>query len=99
VVSYDNVFIDDKFNLKIDNFKQQNDIDIFENEIENTVGEIEQNKLIENLQESKIMSDLKQMFNDNLMIDIFNESGINAIEDLNNKSEDELGELLKKICK
>jgi len=99
VVSYDNVFIDDKFNLKIDNFKQQNDIDIFENEIENTVSEIEQNKLIENLQESKIMSDLKQMFNDNLMIDIFNESGINAIEDLNNKSEDELGELLKKICK
>lgn len=59
----------------------------------------QQLSLFDNLQESKTMSKLKEMFNKGLMLDKFNELGINNIEDLNNKSEDELGELLKKICK
>ena len=45
------------------------------------------------------MTSLKEMFQQGLMLDKFSESGINSIEDLNSKSEDELGELLKKICK
>ena len=40
-----------------------------------------------------------EMFNNGLMLDKFKESGINNIDDLNKLSEDELGELLKKICK
>jgi hypothetical protein len=47
----------------------------------------------------KTISNLKEMFNDGLMLNKFNESGINNVDDLNKLSEDELGELLKKICK
>ena len=57
------------------------------------------NQIIINLQDSKVMNSLKEMFQQGLMSDKFSESGINSIEDLDNKSEDELGELLKKICK
>lgn len=59
----------------------------------------QQLSLFDNLQESKTMSILKEMFNQNLMINRFNELNINNIEDLENSSEDQLGELLKKICK
>ena len=59
----------------------------------------QQLSLFDNLQESKTMSKLKEMFNSGLMLNKFNESGINNVDDLNKLSEDELGELLKKICK
>ena len=59
----------------------------------------QQLSLFDNIQESKVMNSLKEMFQQGLMLDKFSESGINSIEDLDNKSEDELGELLKKICK
>ena len=55
--------------------------------------------LFDNLEESKTMFNLKDMFNSGLMLDVFNTSGINTLEDFNNKTEDELAELLKKICK
>lgn len=55
--------------------------------------------LFDNLKESKVMNSLKEMFQQGLMLNKFNELGINNIEDLNSKSEDEIGELLKKICK
>lgn len=58
----------------------------------------QQLSLFDNIQESKVMNSLKEMFQQGLMLDKFSESGINSIEDLDNKSEDELGELLK-ICK
>ena len=60
---------------------------------------VDNNQIIINLQDSKVMNSLKEMFQQGLMLDKFSESGINSIEDLDNKSEDELGELLKKICK
>ena len=60
---------------------------------------VDNNQIIINLQDSKVMNSLKEMFQQGLMSDKFSESGINNIEDLNSKSEDELGELLKKICK
>jgi len=84
-----------------DRFYRENVIIKKESEIENKI-EIEvinENKLIDNIQESKVMNNLKEMFQQGLMLDKFSESGINSIEDLDNKSEDELGELLKKICK
>ena len=59
----------------------------------------QQLSLFDNLQESKTMLKLKEMFNNGLMLDKFKESGINNVDDLNKLSEDELGELLKKICK
>jgi hypothetical protein len=60
---------------------------------------VDNNQIISNLQDSKVMNSLKEMFQQDSMLDKFNESGINTVEDLNNKSENELGELLKKICK
>lgn len=60
---------------------------------------IKSSDLFDNIKESKVMNSLKEMFQQGLMSDKFNESGINSIEDLNSKSENELGELLKKICK
>lgn len=62
-------------------------------------NKLQQLFLFDNIQESKVMSSLKEMFQQGLMLNKFNESGINSIEDLDSKSEDELGELLKKICK
>lgn len=59
----------------------------------------ENKSIIDNIQESKVMNSLKEMFQQGLMLDKFNKSGVNSIEDLDSKSEDELGELLKKICK
>ncbi len=63
------------------------------------INKPQQLSLFDNLQESKTMSNLKEMFNNGLMLDKFNESGINNVDDLNKLSENELGELLKKICK
>ena len=68
-------------------------------EIDKTYKNPNQLSLFDNLQESKTMLNLKEMFNNGLMLNKFNESGINNIDDLNKLSEDELGELLKKICK
>jgi len=67
-------------------------------EVSNII-EPQQLSLFNNLQESKIILGLKEMFNNGLMLNKFNESGINNVDDLNKLSEDELGELLKKICK
>lgn len=42
---------------------------------------------------------LKEMFNDGMMTNKFKASGIQQVNDLDNKSESELVELIKKICK
>lgn len=63
------------------------------------ITESQQLSLFDNLQESKTMLNLKEMFNNGLMLNKFNESEINNVDDLNKLSEDELGELLEKICK
>ena len=49
---------------------------------------VDNNQIIINLQDSKVMNSLKDMFQQGLMSDKFSESGINSIEDLDNKSED-----------
>ena len=76
-------------------------LDYLINEYNNEVREVkpQQLSLFDNLQESKTMLNLKEMFNNGLMLNKFNKSGINNVDDLNKLSEDELGELLKKICK
>lgn len=74
----------------------QEDNNVLESKAENKSQQL---SLFDNLQESKVMNTLKEMFQQGLMLNKFNELGINNIEDLDSKSEDELGELLKKICK
>lgn len=70
-----------------------------EDKIEETKQEIKSKIENENIQDSKTILNLKEMFNNNLMLDKFKELGINNVDNLNKLSEDELGELLKKICK
>lgn len=67
--------------------------------VDNEIKNVNTTSIIDNIQESKVMNNLKEMFEQGLMLNKFNELGINSIEDLSNKSEDEIGELLKKICK
>jgi hypothetical protein len=102
------ITIDDKFNIKaIETLSKAKNVtkDVLpliklENKVEN-VQEVksEVESEVENVQMFKTISNLKEMFNDGLMLNKFNESGINNVDDLNKLSEDELGELLKKICK
>jgi len=54
--------------------------------------------LFEDATKSKAFSDLVELL-ENGGHKVLEESGIKSIEDLSNKSEDELGELIKKICK
>ena len=68
-----------------------NDV-IIENEIE-----IKSDSLFENISSTKVYKDLVEMFNQTPYL--FNEIGINNEKDFNNKSEEELGEIIKKLCK